>query len=235
MGELKKIPRVLYKYIPSRFVDSFCDEGNILFRNLTYFKKIEDGDVRGDHLEGTHRDFGKNGAGIDITINKNGKKLKGDYFDNSIETDDKTFIFCLSNIYDEKLFDEFECDACIKITNTKEFISLCERKLLVSTGKHSKLHYNNIKYYELNEDMSEYIKIPIMIPILKREKYRIQDEFRLYFAVDNAFKIKKSITIKNSNSVKSPPDKIPKIDEVIKEKLLTLGNIRPITEVFYKK
>ena len=214
-------------------MDSFLQEGDILFRNLPYFKKVEDGDVRGDILEGTHRDTGKNGDGGVMKL-KSGERIKCDYFDNSIETDEKTFIFCLSKIYNEKLYEEFECDACVKIKNTKEFIDLCIRKLLITKGKQSKLYFNHVKYYGSHEDVSEYIKEPSMIPLLKREKYSYQEEFRLYYAIDDVFKIKKSITIKNSNPFNLPPDKTPKPEPTELKKIIPLGNIRPITEVIYK-
>jgi hypothetical protein len=45
------LPERLYKFISSAYVDEFRDRGNLLFRNLTSFKQIEDearGDVRED-------------------------------------------------------------------------------------------------------------------------------------------------------------------------------------------
>ena len=117
------IIKTLYKYLPSEFVNTVRTDGKLLFRNLSYFIKIED-KIRGDVLEGTHVDKGLSGDGFDVTL-EDGMKLKGQHFMNSIEDTNVTFVFCLSTVFDEKLFDEFECDACIKINNVVEFINRC--------------------------------------------------------------------------------------------------------------
>ena len=48
-------PTRLYKYLPSRYLDAFVHRGEILFRNMAYFRKIED-KGRADLLEGLHVD-----------------------------------------------------------------------------------------------------------------------------------------------------------------------------------
>lgn len=222
----------LFKYIPSKYVESFTKEGKILFRNLTYFKEIENDGIRGDELEGTHRDEGINGEGGLMTL-KDGKKIKTDFFDNSINSD-KIFVFCLSNVYDEKLFDDFKCDACVKITDTREFINLCRIKVALLKGKISKLYFNNVEYYDFTKQLKMDLKETTNIPLFKRKIYESQNEFRLYFAENDGFKITKKITIKNSNPFNLLEDKTSKPKPIIEDRVLSLGNIRHITEVIYK-
>lgn len=223
----------LFKYLPSKYVESFTKEGKILFRNLTFFKEIEDDNKRRDELEGSHRDTGKSDNGFDIIL-QNGSKLKGDYFDNSINTD-KVFVFCLSNVYDEKLYDDFKCDACVRITDTREFLNLCKIKIALLKGKISKLFFNNVEYYDYTKQISMDLKEPTNIPLFKRKIYEPQHEFRLYFAENDGFKITKKITIKNSNPFNLPKDK--EIKPVLKKenRILTIGNIMHITEVFFRR
>jgi hypothetical protein len=57
-------PERLYKYLPLRFVESVVGRGDILFRNLAYFRKVEDRG-RTDLLEGLHMDYPDNPITID--------------------------------------------------------------------------------------------------------------------------------------------------------------------------
>ena len=147
----------LFKYLPSEFVDKVVSKGDLLFRNLTYFRKYED-IRRGDPLEGFHRDNPDN----DITLScpKTGRILaKGDFsFLNSTNTD-LIFVFCLSKSHKSFLYEEFEADSCIEILDTQEFVRktrIAVKRLLSShqTG----LLYGDVKYYRENAPANFNIK-----------------------------------------------------------------------------
>ena len=100
-------PKRLYKYLPYNRVNQFIKEGALLFRNLTYFRQKEDRG-RGDKAEGIHVDNPDNLVTIRI-LNK-GRTLTDDCsFLNSIEQD-KVFVFCMSAILKQNLFDDFGAD-----------------------------------------------------------------------------------------------------------------------------
>ena len=105
--------------MPSQYAENFVKKGDLLFRNLSYFRQYED-NRRGDPLEGFHRDNPDN----DITLSdpNTGKVLaKGDFsFLNSTNTD-LINVFCLSMQHDSKLYKEFGSDCCIEILYTNEF------------------------------------------------------------------------------------------------------------------
>ncbi len=50
---------LIYKYLPSKYLNEFLDEGLFLFRSLSYFQDYEDDKVRGDEYEGTLNIQGK--------------------------------------------------------------------------------------------------------------------------------------------------------------------------------
>ncbi len=224
------ISRTLYKYLPSEFVDTVRTEGKLLFRNLSYFKQIED-KVRGDDLEGIHQDKGLSGDGFDVIL-EDGTKLKGLHFKNSIDSD-KVFVFCLSTVFDEKLFDEFECDACIKINDVAELINRCVLNIRKRTDT-DELYYGNVEYYEFNKKTKGNIKNPKHIPLFKHSRYKDHNEFRMYFAIEDGFTLKQVVTIKG-NPFNLPEDKTTKSKPTSKDILIDIGNIEPFTEVIYKK
>lgn len=51
---MEALPDRLYKYLPSRYAETVL-AGNLLFRNLSYFRQSEDAQ-RGDTIEGIHVD-----------------------------------------------------------------------------------------------------------------------------------------------------------------------------------
>ena len=96
------------------------------------------------------------------------------------------------------------------------------------------LYYGNVEYYEFNKKTKRNIKDPKDICLLKHSNYSNQNEFRMFFAIDNEFKLKQTITIKG-NPFNLAEDKNPKPDSSSKEIIVNIGNIEPLTEVFYKK
>ena len=109
----------LYKYLPSEHVPAVLDRGEILFRNLTYFRQQE-GPVRGDTYEGIH----KNHPGTDIVIEstEHGIRAEGKYSFLNSTNPDLVFCFCMSKLFSKELMAEFKYDACIEIFKPDEFI-----------------------------------------------------------------------------------------------------------------
>jgi len=121
---LKQFP--LYKYLPSHHLGNFLKNGEILFRNLTYFKEYEDAKKRGDKKEGGIYNNPTDGFEIkNITQNT---EFKANHTINCINSDD-VFVFCLSKNHDKKLYKEFESDCCVEITNVHEFTKKLGRSL----------------------------------------------------------------------------------------------------------
>ena len=112
------MPRRLYKFLTSRYVDSLVRKGRVLLRNLTFYRGLEE-KARGDVFEGRHVD--RPGSGVKLTVVETGKSIEGDFaFVNAVDAQ-LVFVFCMSSRLDPSLYDEFDCNACVEITSPPLF------------------------------------------------------------------------------------------------------------------
>ena len=80
----------LFKYLPAKYVEQFLD-GDVLFRNLVYFKRIE-ADPRNDLFEGKHVDSPDHD--VEITVVSTGRRIREAFaFHNALDKMEK--VFCL--------------------------------------------------------------------------------------------------------------------------------------------
>lgn len=219
-------PEKLYKYLPSKFVNSVIRKGTLLFRNLSYFRQYED-NRRGDPLEGFHRDNPDN----DITIKNlsTGKVINGDFsFLNSTNTD-LIQIFCLSKTLDRSLFEEFEADACIEIIEVDEFLRRSRIAVKRFLPAHSSgLLFGSVKYYKENAPAGFDIKNPKNLSFAKGIHYQHQEEFRMVFGSKKAFNLTQQIVINQRYDFIGEAKK-----GVPKEKQVKIGSIDDIVKIHY--
>lgn len=217
----------LYKYLPSQFLNAVVKKGDLLFRNLSYFRQYED-NRRGDPLEGFHRDNPDN----DITLSdpKTGKILaKGDFsFLNSTNTD-LINVFCLSKAIKPELYEEFKADCCIEIIDADEFIrrTMFAVKRLISAHD-SGLLTGPVNYYMHNAPAGFDIKNPQNLAFAKGVTYEHQKEFRLVFGTKKAFDLKQQIVINKSYDFIGEAKK-----GTPKEKHIFIGDIRDIVKIHH--
>jgi len=181
-----EVPGRLYKYLPSCYADSFVERGVVLFRNLAHFRMIEDIGRR-DLLEGLHMDYPDNPVTI-TSLHGRGWFRGRAAFLNSINTQ-RLFVFCLSEILDDSLFEKFSADACVEIVNPLEFIRRCRvavRKKFYF--RDSDLLYRAISYYLPNRPAPIDVTNPRQLAFCKHEKYAVEREYRLAFALKGALK-----------------------------------------------
>ena len=214
---------MLYKYLPAKYISAVLDNGEILFRNLTYFQQHE-GKVRGDLYEGIHVDYPE----TDIVLKNNaGKSLAVERFSflNSINPD-TVFAFCLSKRFSKNLMNEFECDSCIEIFKPNEFIRRVRYRLasLISVHKVGLLA-QSVHYYHPIKPAPFDTKNPIQIAFAKNEFYKDQEEFRLCFGTRQSFKLTQKIVLPQYN----PHDEALKGQ--CKEKLIKIGALNDIANV----
>ncbi|MCK4592847.1 hypothetical protein KAT63_05445 [Candidatus Parcubacteria bacterium] len=221
------MPERLYKYLPSKYLDNVFHKGELLFRNLTYFKQYEC-EKRGDPLEGHHRDNPDND--ITITNLSKGTKFKGDCSFLNTTDSDLIYVYCMSRTHRPELYEEFNCDACIEVTDVSKFFLRVKVKLkhLISLHKAGLLH-GAVKYYAANKPAEFNIKDPKELAFAKDEVFRQQDEYRLVFGTKKAFKLIQKIVINNLIDFKSEAMK-----GVAKDKRITIGNMSDIANVKYK-
>ncbi|BCH19254.1 hypothetical protein [Mesorhizobium sp. L-2-11] len=215
----------LFKYLPEQYASSVLD-GNLLFRNLPYFMKIE-GDPRVDAYEGMHVDAPNN----DVTITNvtTGQKIVGRFaYHNELNRPELIFCFCLSMAYDAGLR-KFG-GACIEITDEQALHdriagALLRRSRLTRLDR-PLLRADRITYYRTDAAVAEGVDIknPTHLPFLKRDTYAAEQEYRYVFAKRGGYELNQVIVNRlhqrNADIAKLKADEIT----------LRIGSIRDIAE-----
>lgn len=185
------MPSRLYKYLPARYVDDFVRRGQVLFRNLSYFRRYETDPSRGDLFEGRHID--RPGGGVKITT-ASGRIIEGDFaFINSIPTD-RVFVFCMSARLDDDLYEAFETDACVEIASPVQFVKDCRQALkAVSAVRSFRLFHREVEYYKEAAAVLGNVKDPLTIPFFKPARYGPQCEYRIMLADPASVEFKQRI------------------------------------------
>ena len=211
---------MLYKYLPARFAEAFVERGEVLFRTLSYFRKVEHA-ARGDEIEGVHVDAPDHD--VSLTVARLGKTFVGRYrMLNSVEQE-HVFVFCCSQTYSEDLLREFNCDRCVAIVDPAAFFLRCRtaakrQAVLVSPG----LIHRSVTYYMPHEASELAIDDPHTLPFLKHASFSAQDEYRAIFATPGGFRITRRIVLPQFTFAEE-------IERArTSECLLRLGNLRGI-------
>jgi len=214
----------LYKYLPSEFVKGFLTKGEVLFRTLSYFRRVEHR-ARGDAAEGVHIDDPDNPVKLENLTT--GITHIGDYrFLNSVDQEN-VYAFCCSQSYDQNLMAEFSCNACVVITDPEVFFLRCRvaAKRVVSVSPPGLIH-GPVRYWRRNEESPLNVKDPRNIPFLKNHSFAAQDEYRAVFATHHGLKLTQRIVM--------PAFTFREEIEQAKDfsRLLRLGNLANVAEVF---
>ena len=136
-------------------------------------------------------------------------------------------MFCLSNRYEESLFEEFESDACIEITDVPQFIQRTRIALARLASKHPKgLISSPVTYYKPNVPCDANIKDATALPFLKDEIYSHQSEYRLVFGTRKAFRLEQRLILNTDYDFRASA-----LQGTPKEKQIRVGSIADITVV----
>lgn len=215
----------LYKFLPQQFVASLLD-GNILFRNLVYFKKLE-GNPRWDSFEGRHVDAPDHDVQVENLTT--GQKFKGPFaFHNSIANPEKVFCFCTSlHVSDEM---KKYGSACVVITEPMEFerrleLALIRRDRIAAVDK-PMLIAGPVKYFDQAKPAPDGVDIKNArhLPFLKRSRYSTDAEYRFVFARRGGFVLKQQLIMDRQEE----DDDVAKLPS--REITLQIGSIRDIAE-----
>ena len=217
----------LYKYIPAKYVDAFVRRGEVLFRALSYFRNYEDEGVRGDQLEGTKLHRPENG--LEVTLTKTKEKIMLPHSFESAANEDDIFVFCLSTVFSSELAAEFKAGAVIEIHRPDKFISEVRAALARRASIKSKmLVHGEVKYYCKEEPPIVDWALPERIAMSKLRGYESQHEYRIAFAVNDAFRIG------NTNvRLVTPGERRPLRSHYHPERLLKLGSLTAACRVHH--
>jgi hypothetical protein len=225
------LPRRLFKYLPEQYVSDVLN-GDILFRNLVYFKRIEH-DPRINVYEGLHSS--ETDSDYDLITYKKGvfpleqdSVYKGRWPIQYVLTNpDKIFCFCVSARMDVELA-KFG-GSCIEIHEPDELRRRIERRLKRLSQLHQfetpVLLSGPVTYYHAKGAIPDGVDRdnPRHLPFVKREQYASEEEVRFVFAKKNGYKLQTRLISLNYNYNDDIKDK--KNDQM----LIRLGSIRDIT------
>jgi hypothetical protein len=183
----------LFKYLPSRYLDAFVGNGEVLFRSLSYYSNYEEMQVRGDRNEGK-RVFSPTG-GLEVTNTTTGKvsQLQGT-FESAVQ-DREIFVFCMSKELSPELATKFTADVCVEIMEPALFLSRIRSALqLRKWVKQGRLLHGLVDYYSPEAEPLAEWAVPERMVMRKTTDYTDQAEYRLAFARGNALQVESVIT-----------------------------------------
>lgn len=217
----------IYKYLPTKYVDGFVRRGEVLFRVLSYFRDFEDDQVRGDEFEGTKLHRPKQGLVISLT--KTQEKVDLPHTFESTASEGDIFVFCLSTVLSPDLAAQFKSDACIEIHQPARFISEVRAALLRRPSiKNKTLVHGEVKYYVKEDPPIVDWALPEKIAMSKLGAYASQHEYRIAFAVNDAFGVENTRL-----RLVAPGERRTARNLFHPERLLKLGSLTRLCKVHY--
>ncbi len=176
--------RSKYRYFSQvEWAEKFMD-GELRFRSLSYFKQIEDGEVRGDLREGSVSYQPQGGlVGNNQTQGKAFNLPDGSYFDSGVKTEE-IFILCASNSMTDELRVRFEAKACVQIYRPNNL----RDRIGYELPRTATLRAEPVVYYSPINEPGPKWAFPDMIAFSKVDGYSWQDDFRYVLSITDALK-----------------------------------------------
>lgn len=125
----------LYKYLKKKYLEQFKEKGTIQIGTIEWFRDVENKKIQ-DPFEGrTKYSIHAKAEPIELSVEQMNAitndyhisaKLKvapNNQFSEYLKVPN-AFVFSTSRIFDENLMKKFDCDACYKITDTKNFAEI---------------------------------------------------------------------------------------------------------------
>jgi len=181
--------RSLFRYYSEqRWAEAFLD-GRMRFQSLNYFRDLEAQGVRGDAHEGTS--VCAPGDGLQVTNQTQGTRFTlPAHALVSRARCDEIFVFCASRVLSARLWDAFDAQACIEITDVPAFCSRVNSALppgAKSPGRPGRERLAwRVEYYSPTDAPDTRWALPDRIAYSKQAPFAWQEETRLVFSTTGA-------------------------------------------------
>jgi hypothetical protein len=180
------LPRIMYKYLPSRYAETMVGRGEIMFSTLTWFQNYED-DQRGDRFEGTRKYFPVGGLEVTRT-ERDGKvhapvsfKAPTDSLQSRARAHNHIFIYSTS-LKNGLVFDD--ADACVEIYDAVTFTERLRTALKSHrSAKADTLIHDEVKYYDFEAPPDNVWALPHLLALHKHRSFAVQHEYRFAFGI----------------------------------------------------
>lgn len=217
----------IFKYLPSAYVERFINNGEVLFRSLSYFRSYEEQQVRGDPYEGVR--LYQPQEGLHLTKLENGENIVINGAFESKVREREILILCMSSLKNEDLAKKFTSEACIEIYNKAAFLSLIRASLKRRRAyKSSRLLYGEVQYYQPESHPKSVWALPEKIVMRKTMHYEWQHEYRIAFGAAGSLDVEAVTT-----QITTTPGVILPVLDGHPEIILRLGSLRHICRVHY--
>ncbi len=178
----------LVRYFSAENARKFLDQGEVLFRALSYFRDYEDDGVRSDEFEGTLVHLPK--EGLRATMVASGEGVDLPYTLESTASEDDIFVYCMSTEVNADIGQRFKADVAVEITKPQVFLSRVRSALALRRRiKADKLLHQEVRYYEQHEPPIVDWALPERIAMRKPASFSWQKEYRLAVPLGNAFAV----------------------------------------------
>jgi hypothetical protein len=201
----------LFKYYNERrWADEFLD-GKLLFRSLSYFRDVEDKNVREDQNEGNAVFRPEGGLVINNETRGTTLTLPGYAFESRVKQNE-IFVFCMSRSLTDELRKRFGAVVCIEIMEVGVFCSRIEAAMPPAArfppqaGRRPARIGRRVEYYREAENGNPRWALPDRIATSKLDSYAWKNEFRLVFSLTDALEFEKVDTrVVHQSNPREPP------------------------------
>lgn len=179
----------VYKYFTEEaHALRFIHDGQMMWKPLSFFRVIEDEEVRGDAKDGilihTH-DGG-------LVINKqNGEQvvIENGFFTSSVNADD-IFVFCASKDLSEDIAKRFNSPFCVEVVDTDHLAErLRGRACATSKIDYAQLVSGDMEYRPPLQPAEADWALPEKVVFIKPQLFAWQNEFRIALPKRGAFDV----------------------------------------------
>lgn len=210
----------IYKYFSTQaHAKSFMKKGALMFRSLSYFRAIEDGEVRGDKNDGTLTYAPEGGL---LLTKEDGTTihLAGWRF-SSAAKHDEIYVFCVSRILSADLAARFGTPFCVEVFDPE----LIANRLKARAHINSKLDYAQtehagIDYRGPEQGPEADWALPEKIAFIKPTLFAWQDEYRYAIGRRNALDVHNVEVPLTSGTAQAVP-----VNSVPPPIILEIGNL----------
>jgi hypothetical protein len=152
-----------------------------MFRSLSHFHRVEDGEVRGDLNEGSISFRPEGGLIIHNKTQGKTSTVSEGTFGSGINTEE-VFILCGSNSMTDEMRIRFDSKACVQILRIATLCARIQHELPPTAT----FRAQRVTYYSPANEPGAGWAFPGMIAFSKLERYAWQDGSRLVFSLTDA-------------------------------------------------
>ena len=177
----------LFKYFgDKKWMKSFLEDGEVYFNSLSYFISCEDKSRKDINEDAC---IIKPDEGLEITNLRTQQTLIFDgQLNSKVKAPDRIYVFCTSTEFNEKLYQKFNAQGCVEISDVDKFKNRLQSKI---TETYRQERFGNdqliaapVNYFSLSDEPLARHACPDQIVMGKDENYKEEKEYRFAFSLD---------------------------------------------------